>query len=627
MTGALAHRGPDDTGWDFDEGAGLLLAHTRLSVVDLSPAGHQPMTSRCGRYRVVYNGEIYNHQELRRELPAGTYRGTSDTEVLVEAFAAWGVRRTLQRLNGMFAFAVWDREERCLTLARDRLGEKPLFHARHGGMFLFGSELKALYAEPSFRPVIDPDSLALYFRHGYVPAPYSIFHGVRKLPPGTYLEVGAEGDVGPIPYWSAVDVALEGAQRPMVGSEEELLNELEVLLSDSVSRRMVADVPLGALLSGGVDSSLVVALMAAASEAPIRTFTVGFAEASYDEMPAARAVAAALGTEHTDIVLTPADLLDAIPRVPHVYDEPFADSSQIPTMLVAQLAHRHVTVALSGDGGDEVFGGYDRYAVQRLLWQRLRHLPLGARRPARRALERIAPTTWERILGLVGPALPRSLRSSRPGDKVLKALTVLDADGPDALYRRLMSHHDAPQGLVPGSSEPPTPLTDASLTGLVADDVDRMMLLDTIGYLPDDILTKVDRASMATSLELRVPLLDHRVVEQAWRLPRTMRADGPQPKWALRALLDRHVPRELVDRPKMGFGVPIGQWLEGPLRSWADDLLSTPQLDAHGLLDTVEVQRLWSEHRAGRRDWKYLVWDVLMFQSWYAEWMSSDVAA
>jgi asparagine synthase (glutamine-hydrolysing) len=619
MADVLQHRGPDDAGTFEDPRAGLVLAFRRLSILDLSAAGHQPMTSVCGRYVIVYNGEIYNHKELRREL--GThlaFRGHSDTEVILGGFTRWGIRTTVERLNGMFGFAVWDLETQTLTLGRDRFGEKPLYYGRAGGRFLFGSELKPLRSVEGFSAPLDRDALALFMRHGCIPSPHTVYEGVHKLRPGCLLEVrdGLPGD--PIPYWSAVEQAEIGVRSKLASSERELEEELHALLYEAVGMRMEADVPLGAFLSGGIDSSLVVALMQAQSASPVKTFSIGFSEADHDEAPFAKQVASHLGTEHTELYVTPADALSVVPLLPTVYDEPFADSSQVPTYLVSQLARRDVAVSLSGDGGDELFGGYSRYALLTDVWHRLQRIPLPVRRAGASVLAGVPTRQWDALFRAARPILPARARVSRPGEKLHKLATGLSFDRPEDVYLQLMSQWRHPNQVVLGAVEPLTPLTNGACTPLIDPEL-RAMQLDAITYLPDDILVKVDRAAMAVSLETRVPLLDHRIYELAWRLPSDMRNRAGEGKYLLRKVLDRYVPRPMVDRPKMGFGVPIGDWLRGPLREWGEDLLSPATLRSQGLLDVDIVRSAWTDHVSERSDRKYELWSVLMLQAWLAQ--------
>jgi asparagine synthase (glutamine-hydrolysing) len=626
MAGTLVHRGPDDAGVWVDETVGLALAHRRLSILDLSPAGHQPMVSRSGRYVIAFNGEVYNHQALRDELEKlgsgdTAWRGHSDTETLLAAFEAWGVEEALKRTVGMFAIALWDRETRTLTLARDRMGEKPLYYGWVRGALVFGSELKAIRAFPGFDNGIERRALALFMRHNYVPAPWSIYENIWKLPPGCYAqfaELPSSPDQGNItPYWSLREVAEAGLREPFAGGEAEAVEELDRLLRRSLSGQMIADVPLGAFLSGGIDSSTVVAVMQAMSPRPVKTFTIGFHEGEYDEARHAGAVARHLGTEHTEWYVTPQDALDVIPKLPQLYDEPFADSSQIPTHLVSMLARRHVTVALSGDGGDELFGGYTRYFLAASLWRRLSALPRGARKLAARGIRALAPAAWNRVYAAVSWALPQRYRLRLPGDKLHKGADILAAaQTPEAVYLRLVSHWEYPSAVVLGAEEPATPITDPAAWLHCPDFERRMMYLDAVTYLPDDILVKVDRAAMGVSLETRVPLLDHRLVEFAWRVPLSMKIRDGQGKWLLRQVLYRYVPKDLIERPKMGFGVPIEHWLRGPLKEWAEDLLSEARLARADFFDPAPIRLRWEEHLSGRRNWAYYLWDVLMFEAW-----------
>jgi asparagine synthase (glutamine-hydrolysing) len=626
MSDTLLHRGPDDEGSFIDEAAGLALGFRRLSIIDLSPEGHQPMTSKDGRYVLIFNGEIYNFQELRRELEdlGHPFRGHSDTEVMLAAFTQWGFEPAIKRFNGMFALALWDKEERTLHLTRDRIGEKPLYYGFSGSTFLFGSELKALRAHPEFKAEINRDALALFLRYNYIPAPYSIYQGIYKLTPGTYLSLDErESSLGQLPeplaYWSAREAAEAGTASPFEGTEAQAVTELEALLTDAVGLRMVADVPLGAFLSGGVDSSTVIALMQAQSSQPVKTFSIGFTEEAYNEARHARAVAEHLKTDHTELYVTPEDAMAVIPRLPTLYDEPFSDSSQIPTFLVSQLARRHVTVSLSGDGGDELFAGYNRYLLGESVWNKISWMPKGSRAVAAGALTTVSPRTWDRAFTGLKPFLPSRLQHARPGDRLHKLAEILTVPDVEAMYMNIVSHWKQPTRLVPGSSEPRTILTDerawANLPGIIQ----RMMYLDAVTYLPDDILVKVDRASMGVSLEARVPFLDHRVFEFSWRLPLSWKIQQGQSKWPLRQILYKHVPQRLIERPKMGFGIPVGEWLRGPLRDWAESLLDEGRLKREGLLNAEPVRRKWEEHLRGVRNWQYYIWDVLMFQGWLEE--------
>ena len=618
MADRIAHRGPDDAGAWVDEGAGIALAHRRLAILDLTPAGHQPMESSSGRHVIVFNGEIYNHLALRHTLQAAgaapPWRGHSDTETLLAAIAAWGVERALGASVGMFAFAVWDRHEQLLSLARDRMGEKPLYYGRQGDTFLFASELKALKAHPDFNAPVDRGALALLLRHNYIPAPHSIYRGIHKLPSGSLLEISqATHESSPRAYWSLQSVAESGSANPFVGTESDAVETLEDLLSQATEGQRIADVPLGALLSGGVDSSAVVALMQARASRPVRTFTIGFAEKDYDEAAHAAAVARHLGTEHTEMILSSQDALKLIPEMPHVYDEPFGDSSQLPTQLVMQLAHQHVTVALSGDGGDELFGGYNRYFLAPRVWRYLRSLPMPVRQILGRAILALPPERWNRLLCL----LPIGRGPAQPGEKLHRLVhRLLHLHNFDDLYFSLVSEWPQPEAVVLESIEAPTVLNNRRAWPKLPDDVARMMALDAMTYLPDDILVKVDRAAMATSLETRAPFLDHRVVEFAWRLPMALKLREGQGKWLLRQVLYRHVPRELIERPKMGFGIPLDAWLRGPLRDWAEALLDENRLRMEGFFDPTAIRRIWQAHLSGGQSFGYRLWSVLMFQAW-----------
>jgi asparagine synthase (glutamine-hydrolysing) len=625
MADCIRHRGPDHGGIWLDPDAGVAFAHRRLAIVDLSAAGDQPMESCSGRYVTIYNGEIYNHLDLRRQLEEEGFgcdwRGHSDTETLLAAIDAWGVRGALERSIGMFALALWDRRDRALILARDRLGEKPLYYGwqgeGQGAAFLFGSELKALRPHPAFEGEVDRNSLTLLMRHGYIPAPHSIYRGIAKLMPGCFATLHAGRREPEIEaYWSAAEVAERGRRGPLTASPEEAVESLERLLTDAVGQQMIADVPLGAFLSGGVDSSTIVALMQAQSTRPVKTFSIGFHEEEYNEAAHAKAVAEHLGTDHTELYVTAEEAMRVVPQLPEMYDEPFADPSQIPTYLVSQLARRSVTVSLSGDAGDELFGGYNRYKMTAAFWRRLSMAPRPLRGALAGALTSVSPRTWNRIAAAVEPILPESLRMRVPGDKIHKGAGVLKSGSAAELYHGLVSSWRDPEALVVGGREPSTLLTGAipDLTGLC--EIERMMALDMITYLPDDILAKVDRAAMSVSLETRVPLLDHRVVEYAWRLPIDYKIRGGQTKWALREVLYRHVPRSLIERPKMGFGVPIGDWLRGPMRDWAEALLDRGRLEREGYFRPEPIRRMWQAHLEGNVNEQYKLWIVLMFQAW-----------
>lgn len=621
MGHAIAHRGPDDDGVWIDAAAGIGFVHRRLSIIDLSPTGHQPMHSAGGRYVLIFNGEIYNHRSIRRELQSAVraqrWHGHSDTETLLAAIEAFGVARAIERCIGMFAFALWDRSSRTLTLGRDRLGEKPLYYGWQGRTFLFGSELKALKAHPVFAAEVNRSAIALLMRHNYIPAPYSIYDGISKLPPGTLLTIRPDHrSTAPVPYWAGLTAVAEATAQPFSGTPEEAVDALEALLNDAIGQQMVADVPLGAFLSGGVDSSTVVALMQAQSTSPVRTFSIGFDVKGYDEAHHAKAVARHLGTDHTELYVSAQDALDVVPRLSAMYDEPFADSSQIPTHLVSRIARQHVTVSLSGDAGDELFCGYDRYMFGDRLWKRLSRLPRVLRRGAAASLQALSPQTLNALIAPVQGLLPGRHRLANWGDKLHKGAGVLASDSSAALYRGLVSHWHQPIDLVLNSVEQPTMLDHLTALPAGLSDIEHMMAIDMVTYLPDDILCKVDRAAMSVSLETRVPFLDHRVVSFAWRLPLEYKLRNGVTKWALREALYRYVPRALIERPKMGFGVPIDHWLRGPLKAWAADLLDPARLRREGYFDAALVQRYWTDHLSGRRNWQYHLWDVLMFQAW-----------
>lgn len=628
MTSPLVHRGPD--AGDIWVGDGIALGHRRLSILDLSPAGAQPMRSACGRYVVAYNGEIYNHLDLRRELDtvfaAPEWRGHSDTETLLAGIAHWGLDDTLSRAAGMFAIALWDRRDRRLSLARDRIGEKPLYWGWAGSSVVFGSELKALRAHPDFPRDICRQALAQYLRSAYVPAPRSIHPGVYKLEPGCILTIDgappaapphgplrpgeSHGSLSIRRYWSLNEMIEEGA-RSQFTSESEALSTVDEVLRQAVRRQMVADVPLGAFLSGGIDSSLIVALMQAQSSRSVQTFTVGFENPAFNEAPFAAAVARHLGTDHTELTVTETEAREVIPLLPDMYDEPFADSSQIPTHLVCKAARRTVTVALSGDAGDELFGGYNRYFWGPRIWQRLNWMPYPVRRGLGRGIAALPVNAWDRLGAFIGG------RVTRPGDKAHRlAARLRDIRTMDDLYRSLVSEWPA-EHMVLGLGKAGQTLLDDPLPAVLDGDASaRMMAQDMRTYLPDDILCKVDRAAMAISLETRVPFLDPDFLAASARLPTQMKIRDGQGKWALRQILYRHVPRDLIERPKTGFGIPVGEWLRGPLRSWAEDLLSEENLRRDGLIDPAPVRQAWAEHLSGRRDWTHRLWIILMLMAW-----------
>lgn len=634
MTDSLRRRGPDGEGIWLDDC--VALGHRRLAILDRSEAGAQPMLSASGRFVIAFNGEIYNHLVLRSELEAEcgatTWNGHSDTETLLAAIAHWGLDETLLRAVGMFAIALWDRQDRRLMLARDRMGEKPLYWGWAGRTLIFGSELKALRKHPNFPTSICHAATAQYLRFCYVPAPRSIHPGIFKLEPGCVLEV--DGSPPPLPpdqplrpgerletlsirrYWSLNDMIESGAHDP-INNEEKALSSLDSALNGAVERQMLADVPLGAFLSGGIDSSLIVALMQSQMARPVQTFTIGFEESGFDESPHAAAVARHLGTNHSELLVTDYETRNVIPDLPNLYDEPFADSSQIPMHLVCCAARKQVSVALSGDGGDELFGGYSRYFWGPNIWDKLETIPFPLRRLMGASIQAMPVAGWDRLGRLHSYARPGSPGISRPGDKAHRLADRLrQVRNKDGLYRSLVSEWDSPAELMLRTVEPPSQLDDALPAALDEDPIARMMVQDMRTYLPDDILCKVDRAAMGISLETRVPFLDPEVVSLSSRLPMNMKIRGGKGKWALRQILYRHVPQALIERPKAGFGIPVGVWLRGPLRDWAENLLKPEKLAADGLLNPVPIRKVWAEHLSGRRDWTYKLWTVLMLQAW-----------
>ena len=627
----LRHRGPDDGAAWVDPEAGVALGHRRLSIIDLSATGRQPMTSATTRYVVAFNGEIYNYPAMRAELAAGgaSFRGHSDTEVLLAAVERWGFEGALKRANGMFAVAMWDRENRCLYLARDRFGQKPLYVAWAKQALVFGSELSALRTYPGFDTTINQDALTLLLRHSAILAPHTVYRDCWKLMPGTFLRIDTDAITrrtlpDPVSYWSAADAAQTALADPWQGSTDEAVDALEACLSDAVGACMVSDVPIGAFLSGGIDSSTVVALMQAQSTQPVRTFSIGFTEAAYNEAGDAAAVAEHLGTNHTELYITPDDAKAVIPDLPRIYDEPFADSSQIPTFLVSQLARANVTVSLSGDGGDEMFGGYNRYTWSRHLDRAIRAVPGGLRRWAARRALAATPERWDRRYDRAVSMLPFDPRQDRFGEKLHKLAGIIDAPTREEMYLRLVSQWQDPRSALINGEDPPTRLNCRNEWPDMPGFAEQIMLLDSLVYLPDDILVKLDRASMAVSLESRVPLLDHRVFEFAWGLPENLKIHKGQGKWILRKVLERHVPRAMFDRPKMGFGVPIGTWLrDGDLRDWAEDLLSSESLARSGHFRIETVRNVWQEHLAGTRNHQHSLWPVLMFEAWHRHQMAA----
>lgn len=619
MSDSIIHRGPDDGGHWVDAEFGIALGFRRLAIIDLSPAGHQPMTSADDRFVIVFNGEIYNFNEIRSELSSfgHAFRGHSDTEVILAAVSEWGLKSTLQKLNGMFAFVIWDKKERVLSLVRDRIGIKPLYYGWCGNTLLFGSELKSLRAHPDFLPEINRNALSILLRYGYIPAPYTIYEKINKLIPGSILQFQLNNSITSEEtsiYWSAEQAFTKGLSNPFIGNETEVLNTLDDMLTQSIGLRMIADVPLGAFLSGGIDSSTIVALMQKQSLKPIQTFTIGFREESFNEASQAKLVAQHLGTLHTELYVTAKEARDVIPLLPSMFDEPFADPSQIPTYLISRLAKSQVTVGLSGDGGDEFFGGYNRYVWVNRIWKNLHSIPLPVRKLVSSSLELLSPEVTSNLLRIANKNLPNQ------ADKIKKIISVLGAPSPEYMYVDLLSHWKTPDDVVIHGFEStkivnqlPENLKNISIT-------EKMMLLDQLSYLPDDVLAKVDRASMRTSLEVRAPLLDdHQTIEFSYRIPMHMKIRNGEGKWILKQLLNRYIPQALTERPKMGFGVPISSWLRGPLRNWANDLLSETKLHQDGFFNASIIQKKWHEHSSGSKDWQYELWIILMFQAWLNE--------
>lgn len=626
MCAALEHRGPDSKGVWLCSSRSLALGHSRLAILDLSDAGQQPMLSQCRRYVIAFNGEIYNHLSLREQLAETgfdiSWRGHSDTETLLECFSKWGVEKTLVQTVGMFAIALWDTEQKILTLTRDRVGEKPLYWGWSGDTLLFGSELKALKVHPAFKPEVDRNALTLLLRHCYIPAPYSIYRGIGKLMPGHWVSIPLGGGVElakkalPQPYWTVNKVVERGLRQPFPGSPEVAVDALENRLTESIGEQMLSDVPLGAFLSGGIDSSTVVSLMQAQSSRPVKTFTIGFKEGGYNEAVHASEVAKHLGTEHHELYVSSRDALSVIPKLPEIYCEPFGDSSQIPTFLVSCMAKQAVTVALSGDGGDELFGGYNRYLAAQKVWGPVQKLPPFVRSMAASGLRALTPAQWDKWFEKLKPVLPRKLQLAIPGEKARKLSEVLSLTDGHAFYRQLTSHWTDPGSIVIGGNEPETLITNPNAWPDTDCLEHAMMAMDAQTYMADDILTKVDRAAMAVSLETRVPMLDHRVIELAWQMPLEYKIRNGQGKWLLRQVLYRHVPKELIERPKMGFGIPLDSWLRGPLRDWAESLLCEHRLREEGFFHAGPIRAMWQEHLSGARNWQYHLWNVLMFQAW-----------
>jgi asparagine synthase (glutamine-hydrolysing) len=611
----------------MDESGCMALGHRRLSILDLSQAGHQPMMSSHDKLVIAFNGQIYNHLALRKKLAlqsqAPAWRGHCDTETLLACFNAWGVEETLRSVTGMFALALWNKEDKILTLARDRLGEKPLYYGWQHGAFMFASELKSFKRHPAWNAEIDRDSLALFLRHNCVPAPYSIYKNIAKLMPGHYISLSSQdlADGRPQPsraYWSFNQAVLQGVENPFTGSPEEAIDTMEMQLSESVRSQMLSDVPIGAFLSGGIDSSLIVALMQMLSSKPVKTFTIGFDEQEYNEARHASAVAHHIGSQHTELYISPRDALDVIPSLAQIYCEPQSANSQIPAVLVSRLAGQYVKVTLTGDGGDELFGGYNRYLLAYQAWAKTQRLPQPLRRAMSLGLRVLSPRAWDRLFLQAQRILPRRMHVATPGNHAHKLAGVLSLDNGEAFYKHLVSHWPDPTAIVKDAEEPPTLLTDRSRWPQTDGLQHWMMAMDAQSYLPDEVLAKVDRAAMASSLETRVPMLNHHVVELAWRMPLEYKIRNGEGKWLLRQILYRHVPKALVERPKMGFGVPLGAWLRGPLRGWAEDLIDERRLRNEGYFHPEPIRALWSQHLNGKSTGQYALWDILMFQAWLA---------
>jgi len=622
MANRIAHRGPDSEGIWYDVESGIGMAHRRLSILDLTLEGYQPMISNTGRYVIVYNGEIYNYCKIMEDLIKLGYRfrGHSDTEVMLAAFEQWGVEKAIQRFNGMFAFALWDKEMRQLYLVRDRIGEKPLYYGIFGSIFAFGSELKTFKAHPLWNGDIDNNALGMFMKYGYIPAPYTIYKNIQKLRPGTILTIyiSQSGiDIKEQQYWSTYDVVKNGIDNPINASEEEMVIGLEQLLLDSIRQQMISDVPLGAFLSGGIDSSTVVALMQGLSNQPIKTYSIGFEYDEFNEAHYAKKVAQYLGTQHTEYLVGSKEALDIIPNLPNIFDEPFADTSQIPTFLVSQLASQQVTVCLSGDGGDELFCGYSRYFLVNNIWTRISCLPFVIRRKIADLILRAPLDQLDCYFGWLSPLFRKYGNTGKAGDKLKKAAILLKAQNPEEFYSLLITNWNDTQKLflVPNHKSKPAFEKNNYFS---KDIISQMMHFDTVSYLPDDILVKLDRATMANSLESRIPYLDYRIVEYTWRLPMSVKYKNKKGKWILREVLNKYIPKEIFDRPKMGFSVPMQEWLIGPLRDWAEEYLKEKRLRDVGYLDPIIIREKWLEHVQGKRNWQNQIWSILVFQAWYA---------
>ncbi len=616
MNKSLFHRGPDDGDFWLDQENHLALAHRRLSIIDISSAGRQPMKSHTSRYILTYNGEIYNHRELRfkleREKKSPRWIGNSDTETMLACFEAYGFHNSIQKFVGMFSLALWDQKLSCLYLARDRIGEKPLYYGNQGGLYFFASELKAIKAHPKFQDKINRNALSLYLRHNYIPAPFSIYENVFKLPAGNYIRLGI--DKTPKVYWSLEKEILKKENNFI--SFNNCLDDLNELLTNTIRLQMSSDVPLGAFLSGGVDSSLIVAMMQEISSKPIETFTIGFAEKEYDEAKYAKNIANFLGTNHNEHYMSPKETIDVIPSLCRIYDEPFSDSSQIPTSLISKIARKKVTVSLSGDGGDEIFGGYNRYTWVKNIWKGIKFLPYSVRRKMAHTIFAFSPKFMDRLILPVMSMLPEKYNYKTPGDKIKKIGKVLDSKSLEETYLKLISHWEYPEDLVINSLEPLTLLNSGKNVLENFSIEEKMMFLDTMTYLPDDILVKVDRASMNFSLETRMPFLDHRVIDFAWKLPLKFKIKDGERKYIINKLLRKKIPKDLIDRPKMGFAVPLDNWLRGPLKDWAENLLDKNRIKNEGYFNCQLITEKWEQHKTGDQNWQYHLWDILMFESW-----------
>ncbi len=622
---AQRSRGPDGAGQWADPESGIGLDHRRLAIIDLTEEGIQPMISSSGRFVIVFNGEIYNYRILREQLEKADsfqgWRGHSDTEVMLEAIEQWGLEKGLKSFSGMFAIALWDREKRKLFLARDRMGEKPLYYSKQGNTFLFGSELKALMTYDGFNKKVNRNSLSSYLRYHYVPAPHTIFENVHVLMPGTWISVSHDGAISKAKeYWSLLDCAREAENKIFTAPDADIIDTLEDLLLNVIEREMIADVPLGAFLSGGIDSSLIVSLMQQCALSPVKTFTIGFDDKAYNEAKDAKLVAQHIGTEHTELYVSPKDALDIIPSIAKIWDQPFSDASQIPTLLVSRMTREHVTVALSGDGGDELFAGYNRHFRGCSLWKKLEHIPVSLRSIMAEAILQVSPERLNELFAMLEPIIPEKLRMRLPGQKLHKLANVMDAESASDYYTALTSNWLTPETTVMSGREIVSPFQNHSMQPSTKNLTAWMQFMDAATYLPDDILTKVDRAAMAVSLETRAPFLDHEIVEFSQRLPMHLRMQNGQSKYALRKILYKYIPKNLIERPKMGFGIPIDNWLRGPLRSWAENLLSPERLADDGYFNGRTVRKAWQEHLSGEKDNHYRIWNILVFQSWMDEW-------